>query len=60
MDLFKLDIELSAAIHAVADSKDGDVEINRRWRDDVYRRFELRGVVFDRTRHPLYDMGVIS
>jgi len=61
LELFKLDMELSEAIYALAHSKGQETEIKRKWCEDIYRRLELRGMVFDRAYHPLYDiMGTIS
>lgn len=60
LELFKLDMELSAAIQAIAASKGKDLEVNRTWREDVCRRMKLNGADIDTTSHPLYDFLVVN
>jgi hypothetical protein len=55
-ELFELDLELSAAIYAMACSGGKQYERNRVWRDEIYYLMEANGAEIDRNEHPLYDI----
>lgn len=57
LDLFKLDIELCAALHAIASTHSiSKRKIGRKWAEYVYKKLELKGISLNRAANPIYGL----